>query len=246
MKLRAAFKRGQRTPLNSDVEGRCGADVVRHYFRVSWILVILIHVASVCDPGWAGEASGPARVIDGDTLVIGDTTIRLHGIDAAETRQRCVTQDRKIARPGESAVEILAVLVKDGVACFGTQLDDYGRLIATCRTATGQDINCRLVEDGWAWAFVKHSSDYMEEEASARSKHLGIWALACEPPWEFRHKRWEAAAQMAPQGCPIKGNISENGRIYHVPWSRDYAKTRIDTTKGERWFCSEKEALEAG
>ena len=62
----------------------------------------------------------------------------------------------------------------------------------------------------------------------------------------FRHKRWEVAAQKAPQGCPIKGNISENGRIYHVPWSRDYAKTRIDTAKGERWFCSEKEALEAG
>ena len=194
----------------------------------------------------AVEVSGPARIIDGDTLVIGETIVRLHGIDAAETGQRCAGEGHRILRPGKDAIQILQGLAEGGVSCVGSEWDDYGRLVAVCRSAKGEDINRQLVSDGWAWAFVKYSSDYVQEEASARSHHLGIWAMACEPPWVFRHKRWEVAAQKAPDGCPIKGNISENGHIYHVPWSRDYIRTRIDTTKGERWFCGEKDALAAG
>lgn len=47
---------------------------------------------------------------------------------------------------------------------------------------------------------------------------------------------------------PIKGNVNREGeRIYHTPWGdRFYERTRIDGKKGERWFCSEKEATEAG
>jgi hypothetical protein len=46
--------------------------------------------------------------------------------------------------------------------------------------------------------------------------------------------------------CRIKGNISQNGRIYHVPGSASYDQTQIDTSKGERWFCTEAEARAAG
>jgi hypothetical protein len=44
----------------------------------------------------------------------------------------------------------------------------------------------------------------------------------------------------------IKGNITNGGRIYHMPWSPWYEKVRIETTKGERWFCNENEAVAAG
>ena len=48
-------------------------------------------------------------------------------------------------------------------------------------------------------------------------------------------------------GCRIKGNISRDGtRIYHVPGERYYQRTRISTSKGERWSCSEAEARAAG
>ena len=47
-------------------------------------------------------------------------------------------------------------------------------------------------------------------------------------------------------GCLIKGNISKNGRIYHVPGSEWYDETRVDESKGERWFCTEDEARAAG
>jgi endonuclease YncB( thermonuclease family) len=46
--------------------------------------------------------------------------------------------------------------------------------------------------------------------------------------------------------CLIKGNISSAGRIYHLPGSDSYDKTRIDESAGERWFCTEAEALAAG
>ena len=47
-------------------------------------------------------------------------------------------------------------------------------------------------------------------------------------------------------GCMIKGNITAAGRIYHQPGSESYDKTRIDEARGERWFCTEAEAREAG
>ena len=44
--------------------------------------------------------------------------------------------------------------------------------------------------------------------------------------------------------CLIKGNINSKGeRIYHVPGQRYYDKTQIDESKGERWFCTEQEAV---
>lgn len=45
--------------------------------------------------------------------------------------------------------------------------------------------------------------------------------------------------------CNIKGNISGD-KIYHLPGCASYDKTTIDESKGERWFCSEKEAIDAG
>jgi hypothetical protein len=55
-----------------------------------------------------------------------------------------------------------------------------------------------------------------------------------------------ACTQEQRAGCVIKGNISSSGeRIYHVPGQRYYDKTRINWSKGERWFCTEQEAVRA-
>jgi len=85
----------------------------------------------------------------------------------------------------------------------------------------------------------------MAQQAARQSKR-GIWAGSAEPPWDFRKSKWQIAGARAPAGCPIKGNISANGRIYHTPWSPHYARTRINEAAGERWFCSEDEAMAAG
>jgi hypothetical protein len=57
-----------------------------------------------------------------------------------------------------------------------------------------------------------------------------------------------AAAQApAAKPCQIKGNINAKGeRTYHPPGCRYYKDTIIDTNRGERWFCTEAEAVAAG
>jgi len=48
--------------------------------------------------------------------------------------------------------------------------------------------------------------------------------------------------------CVIKGNISiETGnKLYHLPGMEDYEITVINLTTGERWFCTEAEAIANG
>ena len=53
--------------------------------------------------------------------------------------------------------------------------------------------------------------------------------------------------QIPPPGCTIKGNISAGGnKIYHLQSQQSYAGIRIQVDKGERWFCSEPEAINNG
>ena len=48
-------------------------------------------------------------------------------------------------------------------------------------------------------------------------------------------------------GCKIKGNINSKGeKIYHVPGGQYYESTQIDLPQGERWFCNERQAKDAG
>lgn len=63
-----------------------------------------------------------------------------------------------------------------------------------------------------------------------------------------RRARIEAwFAQLPEPGCVIKGNINTSGaRIYHLPGTSAYQTTRIDPARGERWFCDEREARQAG
>lgn len=52
---------------------------------------------------------------------------------------------------------------------------------------------------------------------------------------------------VAQDACNIKGNVSTKGeRIYHVPGQKYYNDTVIQSSHGERWFCSEEEARAAG
>jgi endonuclease YncB( thermonuclease family) len=56
----------------------------------------------------------------------------------------------------------------------------------------------------------------------------------------------QSLPRQAERACRIKGNISENGKVYHLPGSDDYELTQVNESRGERWFCTEQEALAAG
>lgn len=191
----------------------------------------------------AETIEGRARVVDGDTLDIHGEVIRLLDVDAFESAQTCTGQPC-----GKWAADFVGRMIGGrDVDCLGEERDAYGRLLAHC-FIDKEDIGGALVANGLGVAYRKYSTAYVPIEDQARAAKRGVWAQGTpQMPWDYRAQRWNTAAQTTPDNCPIKGNINSKGeRIYHTPYSRSYAATRITTSKGERWFCSAAEALSAG
>ena len=103
-----------------------------------------------------------------------------------------------------------------------------------------------MVSEGLAWAYVEFSDDYVGLEAEARASRRGVWQADTQTAKDYRNGVWERAVEEAPGQCPIKGNVNGSERIYHTPWSPNYETVKITPEKGERWFCDEAEALNAG
>ncbi len=201
---------------------------------------------TIPETGQPAVIAGAGRVVDGDTLDVGRTRVRLEGIDAPEIAQKCQTASGEDWPCGQKAASLLRSLIdQEDLACDSAGLDLYGRTLATCYEQ-GTNVNEAMVRAGLAWAFVRYSKAYVAVEAEARTQKVGVWQRPAEAPWDFRRNEWQVAEVAAPKGCAIKGNISAHGHIYHMPWSPWYAKVRIDEARGERWFCSEAEALGAG
>ena len=209
------------------------------------------------------DVAGRARVIDGDTIEVGAVRIRLFGVDAPESAQRCLAGGRHWPCGEQATRALVRHIDSRSVACEERDQDRYGRIVAVCRYG-GQDVNAWLVREGWAMAYRRYSSAYAGEEASAKVAKRGVWRGEFVPPWDWRRgdrlksasrgdrvKATRDASRVAARdrgNCNIKGNISHNGgkRIYHMPGDRDYERTRISTSRGERYFCSEAEARAAG
>ena len=132
------------------------------------------------------DVTGPARIVDGNTIWIGQTNIRIHGIDAPELKQTCRTSKGKEQLCGQLAKQTLERIVNgQEVTCKGDALDRYGRLIAVCYVGPF-DINEQMVVDGWALAYRKYSTDYVRAETFAKSRREGMWRGTFQAPWEWR------------------------------------------------------------
>ncbi|MCP5085805.1 MAG: thermonuclease family protein, partial [Rhodobacteraceae bacterium] len=186
------------------------------------------------------------QIVDGDTLILDGTRYRINGIDAPEAGQKCTSDRGKSWACGDAATNALYEMTVGRTAtCKKLATDICNRIVARC-AADGNDLAQEMVARGLAWAFLKFSDEYETVQDEAKQARLGIWQGEAQPAWEFRAHKWNKAEQLAPDGCPIKGNISKNGKIYHAPWSPWYKRTKINLSKGERWFCNEAEAVAAG
>lgn len=194
---------------------------------------------------------GRASVLAGDVIRINTTTIRLAGIEAPENEQKCTNANKKKWACGEAARAALTRLVKGRkVRCDLSGTDEAGRALGSCDAiAGGASVNLAgaLVKEGAVFANGGFFSSFSAFEADARDKKLGLWRGGdSERPSDYRARMWEIATKAAPDGCPIKGQVSGNEKSYVLPWHPDYSGVRIRTSKGERWFCSESEAQAAG
>ena len=195
------------------------------------------------------------RVWDGDTVTLtvdGKAhRVRLAAIDAPE-------QGQPFSSRARSELSRL-VLHKRARLEFETT-DPYGRLVGRLWVQPGGcpgcgetlDAGLAMLTVGLAWWYRRYADEQTPEargqyefaEYEAKAKGVGLWSDS-DPvaPWDFKQAKRN---QPERADCRIKGNLSDNGRIYHVPGQRYYDQTIITPAKGERWFCTEAEAKAAG
>lgn len=232
---------------------------------LSCLCILTLLLATQMRLAVAGETfEGRASVVDGDTIALAGnaTRFRLYGVDAPEGKQTCEDAANNRFLCGSRSAQYLADLIgRSGrVACVEEDRDRYGRIVAECSVSSGVVLNRELVRGGWAIEFRRYSDGrYAQAEAEAKASGRGLWAGSFMEPAEWRkmersagegNERPAQAAVSLPDakgsGCAIKGNVSRSGQIYHSPGQADYAKTRVNEARGERWFCSAAEAEAAG
>jgi len=169
-----------------------GLVIIRPATWWSRIPILAACVAAILLCAFSGAAAvgvrqiaGIASVIDGDTIEIHGTRIRLFGIDAPESRQSCSKADM-LWRCGQRAALALSDFVgRTPLVCDAFGHDRYRRVIARC-FRNGLDINRWMVANGWAVAYRRYSRDYVADEDGARADRLGIWSGTFMMPWDWR------------------------------------------------------------
>lgn len=190
---------------------------------------------------------GRARAVSGDTMRIAGRVIRLAGIEAPELIQRCKRKNGRTWRCGIAARNALRRLTgRKRVTCRIEHHDTGGVRVAAC-TLDGKDIAATLAERGLVFArSALLSRRYSSEVNAAQSARRGIWRGEPDRPSDVRDAAWARAKKSAPDGCPIKAKVRRGRRMYYLPWTPGYRSKRVSKRRGERWFCSEAEALAAG
>lgn len=189
-------------------------------------------------------------VIDGDTFHISkETRVRLMGINSPD-KGECYYEQAKQAL--KKLIEGRQVKLEKDI----TDKDDYGRWLRyAVLQIPGEDnilLNDYLVRNGYAFDTPIPPDKYYREllssaEEQAKRNKLGLW-LECDFPENNDSAAREIDSGPTDAQCIIKGNISEKGfgKTYLMPGCDNYLNVKVDIRKGEQYFCTEEEALEAG
>lgn len=198
------------------------------------------------------------RVIDGDTIEVENgERIRYIGIDTPETvdpRKPVQCFGKEATEKNKELVEGKQVRLEKDI----TDRDRYNRLLRYVYVADTPKrselfVNFELVKQGFAYSYtyppdVAHQSEFIAAQEEAQEAGRGLWStcpLSSPTPLPSLSILSPSSPQSA--GCLIKGNIGSTGeKIYHLPGCGSYEKTKIDESRGERWFCSEDDAVSAG
>jgi len=155
---------------------------------------------------WRSTPSSPtgtASVIDGDTISIGRTHVRLFGIDAPEHDQTC-SIGGKVWECGKASARALEQKVANrSIDCRTRDHDQYGRDIATCYV-DGEDIAAWLVSEGLAVAYRYYSTDYVRQEQGASASKRGMWQGEFINPREWRRGNRSTIRFSQPSAQPVQ------------------------------------------
>src|SRR4030081_18884 len=135
----------------------------------------------------AADITGIPKIREGDHIQIGNTRIRLGGIDAPSVDQLCLNHKGERWSCGVAARdELIKHADSKTWTCHVRQtIDRRGRTVARCED-DGEDIQKWMVKNGWALAFTRVSRDYEADEKEAREAKAGMWQGAFIAPWDWR------------------------------------------------------------
>lgn len=141
----------------------------------------IVYLAGPTDPPAQDQMMvGRARIVDGDTLALGSTRVRLADIDAPERSQTC----GEAAAPwpcGVRAEARLTELARTEVSCRPEDRDRWGRIVAVCHSGNS-DLGAAMVREGLALS----TGRYGAVDAEARIAGRGIWAGPFVAPAQWR------------------------------------------------------------
>jgi endonuclease YncB( thermonuclease family)/predicted nucleic acid-binding Zn-ribbon protein len=139
-----------------------------------------------------------AEVIDGNTLRIGGTEVRLFGLDAPDREQTCGNPDETYFCGAEAALALRRMTDQHAIRCTERGRDEQGRALVVC-VAGAEEINAALVRAGKAVADRTQGAAYAAAEAAAKREQRGLWAGTFQIPadWRREHARPPDALQTA-------------------------------------------------
>ncbi|PJR11586.1 nuclease [Sinorhizobium meliloti] len=158
--------------------------------RLRLLTLALSLGAALVMPAVAAEPiTGRATVVDGDTIEIRGERIRLHGVDAPESWQRCEDGDGGTYRCGKEAAFALDrfLAASRPTRCEIVERDRYNRFVGACFRADGREVNRWLVESGHAVDWERYSKGgYADAQEAARSAGVGVWRGKFQLPCQAR------------------------------------------------------------
>lgn len=171
-----------------------------------FLFLLALVVARLGGEGAETVLGGPFRVVDGDTLAVGNQRLRLTGIDAPELAQTCRLRQGEEWACGEAARALLVRLIAGAaLECRGSSTDRYHRLLVSC-FGNGQNIAALMVREGLALS--TGATTFRREQASAEAARAGIWSGAFEHPREWRSRMGLIDAEEDKEGLWYKiGNF---------------------------------------
>lgn len=140
----------------------------------------------------AGELKGMPEVVDGDTIVLQDSTVRLYGIDAPELGQTCWIGDQDYDCGMVARTALMDLTAGTPVVCriLDREARDEeadgqpGRCFAG-----GYDLSEGMAYTGWALAERRLSDRYVVYEERAKANRRGLWKGRFVAPWDWRGGR---------------------------------------------------------
>jgi len=145
-------------------------------------------------PARAGEAlHGPARVLDGGTLLIGASRISLAGIAAPDADQTCSDARDQTYACGRAAARALADHIGGAaITCEPRPSEAGGAVVALCRIGD-EDLGAWMVAQGLAVPDRAAAPTYAAAADRAWGRRLGLWSGVFQDPAERRGRRADMA-----------------------------------------------------